>query len=547
MVLSGKMLNYSDWLAHDLMLCLDASENDDLSIVNTVIYTVAAVVSCKEGEEFAARADMSNLRKKVARAPVWKVRIERKIQLLRREADILKASLDRRVRRGEAVAFLNDVMKKYLVDGSRDGIAACLFKIKNKISAMAGKIRSYELKRKAKEQNELFRKDKKRFYRSVFEDSKAIADPPSCHDIREFWEERIWGDADKYGGDAEWLEELKKNYRNVKEQEWGGIQQEDISSQLAKSMNWKSPGHDGITNYWLKSLPCVHARLARCLSRCVEHPMGLPDWVVRGKTTLLAKSENTSKADQYRPITCLTTMWKCLTGILSDKITNHLNSYNIIAEEQQGAVKNSYGTKTQLLINKSVVEDAIRNKKNLSMLYIDYSKAYDSVPHAWIIEILSVYKVSPIIINFLATSMLSWKTDMFLYHVDGVVVVNNVAFRRGIFQGDALSPLLFILAINPLSLLLNRRCHGYNLNGLHISHILYMDDLKSFSSSHKHLEKMALLIEKFSTDIGMELGLSKCKVVNLVAGRYAKLGGIVLESGGVIEEVSEDGMYKYLY
>ena len=44
-VLSGKMLNYADWLAYDVMLCLEAGEMDDLSIVNTVIYTVAAVIS----------------------------------------------------------------------------------------------------------------------------------------------------------------------------------------------------------------------------------------------------------------------------------------------------------------------------------------------------------------------------------------------------------------------------------------------------------------------------------------------------------------------
>ena len=307
-----------------------------------------------------------------------------------------------------------------------------------------------------------------------------------------------------------------------------------------------TPGHDGIPNFWLKSLPSAHARLARCLNNCIECPGEIPDWMVRGKTTLLAKSANTSDADQFRPITCLTTMWKCLTGIVSEKMLYHLNSYNVIAVEQQGAVKYSYGTKTQLLINKSVVEDAIRRRKNLSMIYIDYSKAYDSVPHKWIIEVLSIYKISPVIINFLATSMLAWKTDMFLYHEGGVVKVDNVKFRRGIFQGDGLSPLLFILAINPLSLLLNRRCKGYQLSDLHVSHVLYMDDLKGFCCSYEGLKKMAWLINEFSSDIGMELGLTKCKVINMVGGKYAKLGGITLKDGGVIEELGQDEMYKYL-
>ena len=92
-------------------------------------------------------------------------------------------------------------------------------------------------------------------------------------------------------------------------------------------------------------------------------------------------------------------MWKTLTGILSSKISNHLEKHSILATEQQGAIKKSYGTKRQLLINRSIFEDAFRKKKNLSCAYIDYMKAYDSVPHNWIIEILRAYKVSNVIVQ----------------------------------------------------------------------------------------------------------------------------------------------------
>ena len=95
------------------------------------------------------------------------------------------------------------------------------------------------------------------------------------------------------------------------------------------------------------------------------------------------------------------------------------------------------------------------------------------------------------------------------------MAVEEVVFKRGIYQGDSLSPLLFIISINPLSLLLNRKCRGYNLEGNNMTHILYMDDLKGYCESYKSLEKMCLLIEEFTVDIGMELGLSKCSVIHI--------------------------------
>ena len=72
------------------------------------------------------------------------------------------------------------------------------------------------------------------------------------------------------------------------------------------------------------------------------------------------------------------------------------------------------------------------------MLYIDYAKAYDSVPHKWLVDVLTIYKISPVIVNFLMMSMQLWNIDMFLYYEGGVIKVENVQIRRGIFQGDTL-------------------------------------------------------------------------------------------------------------
>ena len=57
--------------------------------------------------------------------------------------------------------------------------------------------------------------------------------------------------------------------------------------------------------------------------------------------------------------------------------------------------------------------------------------------------------------------------------------------KSGIYQGDSLSPLVFFLAIAPLSSLLNKSGYGYNTCNGKISHFFYMDDLKTFTQKRR--------------------------------------------------------------
>ena len=82
--------------------------------------------------------------------------------------------------------------------------------------------------------------------------------------------------------------------------------------------------------------------------------------------------------------------------------------------EQKGCKKGSHGCKDQLLINKMILEHCRKAKRNLSIAWIDYRKAFDSVPHSWILKALQMYKISPTLINFMKHSMSTWKTTMIL-------------------------------------------------------------------------------------------------------------------------------------
>ena len=57
----------------------------------------------------------------------------------------------------------------------------------------------------------------------------------------------------------------------------------------------------------------------------------------------------------------------------------HLKTNNIIPEEQKGGIADCYGCIDQLLINSMVLDDAKERNKNISIAWIDYKKAFDSI------------------------------------------------------------------------------------------------------------------------------------------------------------------------
>ena len=111
--------------------------------------------------------------------------------------------------------------------------------------------------------------------------------------------------------------------------------------------------------------------------------------------------------------------------------------------------------------------------------------------------------------------------------------MGEVDIKRGIFQGDSLSPLLFVLAMVPLTMLLKRETIGYRFGSGQqmIHHLLFMDDLKLYGRSEEELEKLVDVVDMFSRDIGMEFGLDKCDVLILKQGSKVHCEGISLPDG----------------
>ena len=65
-------------------------------------------------------------------------------------------------------------------------------------------------------------------------------------------------------------------------------------------------------------------------------------------------------------------MWKLFTGVIAEKINNFLKQEKILPEEQKGCKRGSRGTKDQLLIDETVLQDCKKRHTDLSLAWIDY-------------------------------------------------------------------------------------------------------------------------------------------------------------------------------
>ena len=183
------------------------------------------------------------------------------------------------------------------------------------------------------------------------------------------------------------------------------------------------------------------------MNRCLQG-IHIPEWKTKGKTTLIQKTPNKGNApNNYWAITCLSMTWKISTAQIREEIYCSLKSRGLFPEEQKGCHKGSRGAAELLYISQHILNESKTRRKNLAMAWTDYKKAYVMFLQSWIINCLKMYKISHEFMNFIEKTMKTWRVEL----TAGGRSLGEAKVHRGIFQGDALSPLLFIIAMMPLN------------------------------------------------------------------------------------------------
>ena len=262
---------------------------------------------------------------------------------------------------------------------------------------------------------------------------------------------------------------------------------------------------------------------------------------------MIPKEGEWSRAN-YRPITCMNTVYKAITTTLINPMNQQLEEHQLIQRDQRRACEGTDGTLDNLLIDKTVLEDARDHRQNMACAWVDVRKAYDSVDDKVLRIVLQMHKFSVTLINAIMKVVKGTSTRLTADTKTGKETSSSIHLKKALLQGDSLCPRLFTIYLNPLAWKI-RTMKGYTLSKpiqLKITQLMFIDDIKLFTANERELYPALKEVKLCLKDLNMSLGNDKCAVMTVKRGEMHHNQALQLDHTTTTKAVQEDQPYKFL-
>ncbi|XP_033128797.1 uncharacterized protein LOC117129330 [Brassica rapa] len=285
---------------------------------------------------------------------------------------------------------------------------------------------------------------------------------------------------------------------------------EDITSTLFKINPNKSPGPDGLTSGFFKAAwPIVGVDVLSGISSFFRTGH-LPPASNATILSLLPKHPGASAIGDYRPISCCNTIYKLISKLLVKRLKPLLP--NMILPNQTAFVQGRLLVENTVLASE-IVHGYHRDKgPSRITLKVDIAKAFDTVNWRFIFNCLQGMGLPQTLIQWIQVCI---STPSFMIGFNGTVQ-GYFKSNRGLRQGDPLSPYLFVIAMNCLSLMLDKAAEegkfGYHhaCKDTKLTHLCFADDLLIFcDGSLQSVKNVLEVLEAFKQASGLTVSITK--------------------------------------
>lgn len=265
-----------------------------------------------------------------------------------------------------------------------------------------------------------------------------------------------------------------------------------------------APGEDGITVDLLKIAGNeIYSVLAKLYTSCLQNKKIPTSW---NNATIILIHKKGDKEDlkNYRPISLVSVAYKILTKIITNRLSARFDEFQ---PREQAGFRKSFSTIDHIFTLRELISRCQEYNLPLCCAFVDYEKAFDSVKTSAVVE--SLLKVGiPSTYTELIQNIYHSATSTVRLHAE----TDKFPIQKGVRQGDTISPKLFTAALESMFQTLDWSNKGININGQHLHHLRFADDIVLFAHTIEELQDLMTELNTSSKEVGLKMNIGKTKI-----------------------------------
>ena len=295
----------------------------------------------------------------------------------------------------------------------------------------------------------------------------------------------------------------------------------EVEAALRKMKNGKEAGNDQVNIETLKAGDeTIAKQLAKLYTKCITERR-IPKTWKEANMVIFFKKGNRKDIKNYRPICLLSNMYKLFTKIITTRLENKLDENQ---PREQAGFRSKYSTTDHIHAINQLKEKCREYNIPLCVAFVDYEKAFDSIQTQAILTSLQEQGIEDVYIEILKDIYTDSSVTVHLHKES-----EKIRIKRGVRQGDTISPKLFTATLESIFRRLNWEHKGVKIDGEFLSNLRFADDIFLCTETPQELQHMLQELSDESRRMGLKMNIAKTKVM-VVDNTPININNVLIEN-----------------